>query len=74
MRDAAEIYARAMPLFVFVCRQNVDAFKVKQKCSRCAFVGGCFLNYDEIDALADKWQEEFLLREGGAAGNRSIGF
>jgi hypothetical protein len=64
MRDAAEIYARAMPLFVFARGQSVCDFGVKrQQVYDALSSAGCFLNYDEINLLADKWQQEFRLKE-----------
>jgi hypothetical protein len=76
MRDAAEIYARAMPLFVFARGQSVSDFRVKRRQVYDALSSaGCFLNYDEIDLLADKWQQEASFREEIAKrGNQSIGF
>ena len=75
-RDAAEIYARAMPLFVFARGQSVSDFGVEgQHVHDALSSAGCFLNYDEIDLLADKWQQEASLREQIARrGNQSIGF
>jgi hypothetical protein len=76
MRDAAEVYARSMPLFVFSRGQTVDDFQVKRSQIRDALASASsFLDYDEIDALADKWEKEFALsRELEKQGNRSIGF
>jgi hypothetical protein len=76
MRDAAEIYARAMPLFVFARGQSVSDFRVKrQQVYDALSSAGCFLNYGEIDLPADKWQQESSFREELARrGNQSIGF
>jgi hypothetical protein len=75
MRDAAEVYARAMPLFVFSRGQTVSDFKVKRSQIRDALAAAGSFDYDEIDALADKWEKEFALsRELEKRANESIGF
>ena len=76
MHDAAEIYARAMPLFQFSRGQSVSDFKIRRDLIHNALSSAsCFGNYDEIDVLADKWQHEFSAREEvERRGNRSLGF
>jgi hypothetical protein len=73
IRDAAEVYARAMPLFVFSRGQPVDDFQVKRNQIRDALASASsFLDYDEIDALTDKWQKEFVFsKELEAQGNNT---
>jgi hypothetical protein len=46
MRDAAEIYARVMPLFVFARGRSISDFGVKRRQVYDALSSaGCFLNY-----------------------------
>jgi hypothetical protein len=64
MRDAAEIYARVSTLFPFARGQPSGSFSVTRNRVREVFwIAGCFRNEDEIDALADKWKQEFLFDE-----------
>ena len=76
MWDAAEIYARAMPLFVFARGHEVSDFTVKRsQVYEALSFAGCFRNVGEIECLASKWEREFSARqEMERLGNKYHGF
>jgi hypothetical protein len=63
MRDAAEIHARVSTLFPFARGQPAASFSVtRNRVREALWLAGCFRDDGDIDALANKWKQEFLFR------------
>lgn len=59
MNNAAEIYARANTLFPFARGYPTTTFAVtRERICEALSLAGCFEDYRDISALADKWQRE----------------
>lgn len=64
MYDAAEIHARTSTLFPFSRGYTAGSLAVtRERIYEALSLSGCFNDYSEISALADKWKRETLARE-----------
>jgi hypothetical protein len=64
MCDAAEIHARTSTLFPFSRGYPTGSLAVThERVYEALSLSGCFNDYDDISALADKWQRETSARE-----------
>jgi hypothetical protein len=64
MYDAAEIHARTSTLFPFSRGYPTGSLAVtRERVYEALSLSGCFNDYDDISALADKWQRETSARE-----------
>jgi hypothetical protein len=64
MYDAAEIHARTSTLFPFSRGYPSGSFAItRERVYEALSLSGCFDDYDDISALADKWQSEARARE-----------
>jgi hypothetical protein len=64
MYDAAEIHARTSTLFPFSRGYPTGSLAVTyERVYEALSLSGCFNDYGDISALADKWQRETWARE-----------
>jgi hypothetical protein len=64
MYDAAEIHARTSTLFPFSRGYPTGSLAVtRERVYEALSLSGCFNDYGDISALADKWQRETSARE-----------